>query len=123
MSSISALIEPSSSAAVLLGFFMVRVSSRVGLYSMRETEPTKQQLSVCNPDESGLEGHVRRLKSGSLLVCAPGLPPIARITRKAQLDDLEADKRALTAIQTSVRAAPWPLEDGLWSPLGRFGLY
>ncbi len=105
MSSISTLMEASSSAAVLLSFFMVRVSSRVGLYSMRETEPTKQQLSVCNPDESGLEGHVRRLKGGSVRIGAAALPPIARIARKPQLDDLEANRRAFTAIKTSVRAS------------------
>jgi hypothetical protein len=32
---------------------------------MRETEPTNQQLSVRDPDESGLEGHVRCLNGGS----------------------------------------------------------
>jgi len=72
---------------------------------MRERNQPKQQLSVCTPDESGLEGHVRRLKGGSVWIGAAALPPIARIARKPQLDDLEANRRAFTAIKTSVRAS------------------
>jgi hypothetical protein len=68
MSSISTLMEASSSAAVLLGFFMAHVSPRARLYSMREGEPTS--LGKCIPAQIRRFKMIRHVLGAALLAAA-----------------------------------------------------
>src|SRR5260221_10710110 len=82
MSSISTLIEASSSAAVLLGFFIVHVSPLAGLYSMREAiigrEGHWQSRILRNDLDWSQKSHRIRSLSGQL----PQVRPLTHGSRR-----------------------------------------